>query len=216
MRLADENANRRVLTADLTFRTPMPLTSRGPALSPSEGAGGDHFWLPAAPVVPRHGPDRLREAHNPGAETIDFAGRGYHDHNWGTLPFDAGIRDWYWARVALDDDRALIAYHVDYHRAPTPVSHLLLFDGGRLVRHDPQAQVRLGRPRLNVFGTAYASRLEVQSGDLSASSFRWARVWTARPSTSVPCAKPASQLRPGGNRNGNGGILPPPPAVLPA
>ena len=197
VRLSDENANCRVLTADLTFRPPAPLIPRpllprrgeaeqegrgkpgpyDPLTREGEGrrlaagereAGDSHFWLPAAPVCRVSGRITLREAQNPGAEAIAFSGRGYHDHNWGTLPFSSTIHDWYWARVALSDTRALIVYHVNSHRPRPPVSHLLLFDGGRLLRHDPQAHVELSRPRLNAFGTACATCLQAQSGDLAA------------------------------------------------
>ena len=175
LQLADENANRRLLVADLRFLPPAPFFPSPPEL----GAGGRsfaseegddaHFWLPAAPVCRVAGRITLSEAQNPGARTIHFSGRGYHDHNWGILPFSSTIHDWYWARAALSDRRALIVYHVNGHHPRPPLSHLLLFDGGRLLRHDPQAHVTLARPRLNAFGTAYATRLHVQSGDLAAS-----------------------------------------------
>ena len=175
LQLADENANRRLLIADLTFRPPAPSAPTPPELgaggrsSASEERDDSHFWLPAAPVCRVTGRITLSEAQNPGAETLAFSGRGYHDHNWGTLPFSSTIRDWYWARVALSDTRALIVYHVNSHRPRPPVSHLLLFDSGRLLRHDPQAHVKLTRRRLNAFGTAHATRLHVQSGGLAAS-----------------------------------------------
>ena len=166
LRLADENANGRRLAADLTFASPILSAAGGTDWDAGER---DHFWLPAAPACRVTGRIVLQEAHNPGAETLFFSGRGYHDHNWGRLPFAADIRDWYWARASLSDTRAVIAYHVDYHRPRPPARHLLLFDGGDLVRHDPQAQVALHRPRLNVFGTRYAAHLDVRSGDLAAS-----------------------------------------------
>ncbi|MBV9850168.1 MAG: hypothetical protein JO250_10885 [Armatimonadetes bacterium] len=172
--LSDENANRREVAAELTFCPPIPHVGGVgaqhaaplPPAPPEMGAGGNHFWLPAVPVCRVAGRITLREAHNRGAETLAFSGRGYHDHNWGALPFSADIRDWYWARAAIGHDRALIVYHVNSRR---PVSHLLLFDGGRLVRHDPQARLGLCRHRLNAFGTLYAARLDVQSEGLVAS-----------------------------------------------
>lgn len=169
LHLADENANRRVLNADLVFCPPAPNSGGAKGDVGVRGASDDHFWLPAAPSCRVAGDIMLRERHSVGATTIRFAGRGYHDHNWGTLPFTAGIRGWYWARAALANDRALILYHVDYQRPREPVSHLLLFDGGRLIHHDPQAMVTQNRARLNVFGTRYASALDVCSADIKAS-----------------------------------------------
>ncbi len=160
--LTDENGNGRSLAAALTFAGP-PLFGSAGADSPLDG---DHSWLPAAPFCRVSGEITLREAHNPGAETIRFAGTGYHDHNWGRLPFDAAIRDWSWARAALPGQHSVILYHVQPHRGP-PASHLLLFDAGRLVHHDPQAKVRLDKPVWNGFGTRYFSRLSVGGEDLS-------------------------------------------------
>ena len=161
LELADENANGRCLAASLVFAGP-PLT---PGVSEDSPLGGDHSWLPTAPFCRVSGTITLREAHNPGAETIRFAGTGYHDHNWGRLPFDAALRSWSWARAALSGERSVILYHVRPHRGPA-VSHLLLFDAGRLAYHNAQAKVRLDRPVLNGFGTRYFSRLTIAGTDL--------------------------------------------------
>jgi len=159
--IADENANGRRLTASLVFAGP-PLSAGASEDSP---LGGDHFWLPIAPFCRVSGQITLREEHNPGAETISLRGTGYHDHNWGRLPFDAAIRDWSWARAALGGERSVILYHVQPHRAP-PVSHLLLFDAGQLVYHNAQTKVRLDKPVFNGFGTRYLSRLTVDDPNL--------------------------------------------------
>lgn len=159
--LSDENANRRHLEAALTFAAPpsVPIPPEAISLEAS------HCWLPAAPFCRVGGRITLREAHNPGAEEIAFSGTGYHDHNWGRLPFAAEIRDWYWARAALDGERAVLLYHVRPRRRAEGVSHFLLFERGRLVRHDPAPQIRLSRPAVNAFGTLYATRMDVKSGE---------------------------------------------------
>lgn len=154
--LADENGNGRSLAAALIFTGP-PLSGGSDEEAPRDG---DHSWLPIAPFCRVAGQITLREAHNPGAETISFTGTGYHDHNWGRLPFDAAIRDWSWARAALPRERSVILYHVQPHHG-SAVSHLLLFDAGSLMYHDAQANVRLDRPVWNGFGTRYFSRLSV-------------------------------------------------------
>ena len=154
LEIDDQNANGRHLAAALTFTSP-PLVS---AAFQETALDSEHSWLPAAPYCRVSGQIELRELHNPGSETIRINGTGYHDHNWGRLPFDAAIRDWYWARAALHGERSIILYHVRPHRGPA-VSHLLLFERGHLLRHDAQAKVRLSRPVLNGFGTQYSSRL---------------------------------------------------------
>ncbi len=159
--LSDENANCRRLDAALTFAAP-PLV---PAETQDILRETSHWWLPAAPFCRVAGRLTLREPHNPGAEEIVFAGAGYHDHNWGRLPFAADIRDWYWARAALDGERAAILYHVRPRHGKAAVSHFLLFEQGCLVRHDPAPQVHLSRPAVNAFGTVYATQMVVVSGE---------------------------------------------------
>jgi len=161
--LADENANGRQIEAALTFAAPMPVPGPPEKVSPE----ASHFWLPTAPFCRVRGRVVLREPHNPGAEEIRFSGTGYHDHNWGRLPFASEIRDWYWARAALSGERAVILYHVRPRHGKAAVSHFLLFERGRMVRHDTAPVVRLSRPAINAFGTVYAARMEVESGDLS-------------------------------------------------
>ncbi len=169
LHLADQNANRRSLLADVQFTAPSVAAPAPPELGAGGATDGDnHFWLPAAPACRVAAELSLREAHNSEAERIVFSGHGYHDHNWGTLPFAADIRDWYWARATLDDGRVAVLYHVDYHRPRKPVSHLVLFENGRMTHHDPQAVVTAGRFRVNVFGTRYATLLSVRSGGVTA------------------------------------------------
>ncbi len=163
LELADENANGRRLAASLAFTSP-PLAA---AAIQETALDSEHSWLPAAPFCRVSGLIELRETHNPGSEKIHFTGTGYHDHNWGRLPFDAAIRDWYWARAAFSGERSVILYHVQPHRGPA-VSHLLLFEQGNLARYDAQAKVRLSRPVLNGFGTQYSSRLAASGAGLEA------------------------------------------------
>lgn len=166
--LSDENANRRRLEAALTFAAPPPVPI-AESQNEAEAAAPEssHWWLPAAPVCRVSGRIALRAAHNPGAEEIMFRGTGYHDHNWGRLPFAAEIRDWYWARAALNGERAAILYHVRPRHGAKAVSHFLLFEQGRIVQHDPAPRVSLFRPAVNAFGTLYATRLEVVSSECS-------------------------------------------------
>jgi carotenoid 1,2-hydratase len=173
LELADENANGRRLDAALAFTSPSlvaapiqeSVTIQEPAPFPETALDSEHSWLPIAPFCRVSGRIELREIHNPGSETINFIGTGYHDHNWGRLPFDAAIRDWYWARAALSGERSVILYHVQPHHGPA-VSHLLLFKQGRLTHCDAQAKVCLRRSVLNGFGTRYYSRLAASGAGL--------------------------------------------------
>ena len=167
LRLADENANRRQLTADLSFWSTPLLTPPRPNSGESiEERQDTHFWLPSAPACQVAASITLREAQNSSAESIAFTGHGYHDHNWGRLPFQADILEWYWARASLGKERAVILYHVITRSKP--ISQLLLFDRGKLIHYDDKARIKLGRTRMNGFGTLYATRLETESEEIQA------------------------------------------------
>jgi len=164
LRISDENANGRRLTASLAFDSP-PLQFQE---TEEAGAGHSDFWLPAAPSCRVTGNISLTAPQNGVAvEKIAFTGHGYHDHNWGRLPFDTHLKEWYWARAEMENDRAVVLYHVRSQGAAKSVSHLLLFEAGRLILHDQNARVRLGRRTVNGFGTVYATRLSAESGDVS-------------------------------------------------
>ena len=186
--LADENANGRTVGASLTFTGP-PLPAEPHASAPLDSG---HFWLPAAPFCRVQGQIDLRAPQNSDPEIILFTGAGYHDHNWGRLPFDAAIRDWYWARAALAGERSVILYHVRLHQGPA-VSHLLLFEKGRLLRYDAQAKVAPARPVWNGFGTQYYSALEASGADWKAEFHFGTRLDSAPFYVRALCAATVSQ-----------------------
>ncbi len=188
MTLADENANGRTLEALLTFTAP-PLHA---APLQSDAFSDTHSWLPAAPFCRVSGQITLREAHNPGAETIMFEGTGYHDHNWGRLPFEDTIRDWYWARAALGDTqsggtRAAVLYHVRPRGRGAALTHLLLFEDGHLRRHETGCRVTLSRRVLSGLGTVYATRLTAEAEGLRAEFVLEGRLDSAPFYVRAPC-----------------------------
>jgi carotenoid 1,2-hydratase len=164
MALHDENGNGRVLDARLTFSAPPLQTSIAEAFTTDVG----HAWLPIAPACSVQAMITLREVQNLSTVPIQFQGTGYHDHNWGQLPFDHDIRDWYWARASFEGGKAAILYHVRPRHGKSAKSHFLLFEQGRMTLHDPSPHVRLSRTRINGFGTVYASRLVCRSGSVFA------------------------------------------------
>jgi carotenoid 1,2-hydratase len=69
-------------------------------------AGADHRWIVANPLCEVMGEIRF------GGEKLSFAGRGYHDHNFGTGPIGPGLDRWIWGRVLLKD-HVLMFHHAD-------------------------------------------------------------------------------------------------------
>ena len=84
------------LSASLMFRPTLdhqPLSRR---FLSRQMTGADHHWVLAAPRCDVSGRIDLGDG-----ETLDFSGRGYHDHNYGTGPIGPGLSRWTWGRVLL-------------------------------------------------------------------------------------------------------------------
>jgi hypothetical protein len=97
---------------DLTFTAPGAgfLDAVAPLGAAADAAA--HTWVCVAPVCRAEGTVTL-----PSGKVINFRGSGYHDHNFGRLPFD-DTDLWYWGRapLACDDGRERTA--VFYHLQP--------------------------------------------------------------------------------------------------
>ena len=89
----------RTLSAMLRFRPTLgdhaPLARR---FLSRQMTGADHHWVLAAPRCDVSGTVDLGDG-----ERIDFSGRGYHDHNYGTGPLGPGLARWTWGRVLLEN-----------------------------------------------------------------------------------------------------------------
>lgn len=72
--------------------------------SPGLSSGATHRWIVANPLCEVSGSIRC------GGETIEFNGRGYHDHNYGTAPIGPGLKRWIWGRVLFEDAACTFHY----------------------------------------------------------------------------------------------------------
>ncbi|MBC8136673.1 MAG: hypothetical protein H8F28_12360 [Fibrella sp.] len=120
-----------------TIQARLMFESRSPAeLSEIEG-DEHHNWVCVAPACKVEGSVRLGSG-----EWVDFSGIGYHDHNFGTLPWSQ-TRSWLWGRGRLVNKDGVPLHTVFYwnHVAPSTgeVPHnqgaffLLLDSQGRTV-----------------------------------------------------------------------------------
>ena len=89
-------------SAQLTFRPVLPHAPREVS-PPVPGAGADeHRWVVANPLCEVAGTVFLTaapDANGRGGREIDFRGRGYHDHVYGTGPLGNTFRRWMRGRV---------------------------------------------------------------------------------------------------------------------
>ncbi|MEA2980575.1 MAG: hypothetical protein QOF09_2398 [Alphaproteobacteria bacterium] len=72
------------------------------------GAGGREAlfaWLPSVPQGTAHVRYRI------GREGYRASGSGYHDHNWGDVPMQTLMHNWYWARAKVGP-YTVIASHI--------------------------------------------------------------------------------------------------------
>ena len=110
------------LRAKLTFR---PLFDHAPAertFLSRRMTGAEHRWVIASPLCAVEGEVRL------GQRIIPFAGRGYHDHNYGTGPLGPGLARWTWGRL-LTSDHAVIFHAAEPRDPHAPLeSHLISAD----------------------------------------------------------------------------------------
>jgi carotenoid 1,2-hydratase len=102
------------LSATLTFtpRYPHPPAER--VFLSRAMTDAEHHWVIANPACDVTG--RIVLAKPEGEETINFTGRGYHDHNYGTGPLGPGLRRWIWGRALLDD--RVLTFHYAKPRNP--------------------------------------------------------------------------------------------------
>ena len=143
-------------------RTAMDLTFRSvilPAVHEVTTPPGAHTWVCVAPLCRAEGTVRL-----PDGQSVAFHGSGYHDHNFGHLPYD-DTATWYWGRAPLVCDDGLTRAAVFYHlEAPDGAltSTLLLFgpEGVPLAAVRPDT-CRLSATVHNAYGLAHATCLEL-------------------------------------------------------
>ena len=130
----------------------------------------DHTWVCVAPCCRVTG-----VVSPPGGEPIPFTGAGYHDHNFGALPFH-GIDAWYWGRAhfAQGDIGAAVVYHV---AAVTGVAadqtNVFLFDRQGRLLEAARPTARLTTPARNAYGFHHARVVEwrTMAGDTGSMAF---------------------------------------------
>lgn len=108
------------------------------------GDKGDYLgWLIAVPRGTVEGAITLR------GQTRSVHGEGYHDHNWGTIPFEDYLREWYWGRAYLGNYTVIFS---ETHALPaygdTHLAQILLARGPQVLLSTSRgAQMRIDRER---------------------------------------------------------------------
>jgi carotenoid 1,2-hydratase len=107
------------LSAQLTFRPLLPHPPHEITLLSNGVSPAEHRWVIADPLCEVSGTILLTGGEAAGARAareIDFRGRGYHDHGYGTAPMSQGLRRWMRGRV-LAEGRSLALHVAEPHDA---------------------------------------------------------------------------------------------------
>ena len=156
-----ERDGKRTILADLTF-TPAPATQPIERDLGGGGPAGPHHWILAAADCRVDGTVALDGR---GGFSLDFRGRGYHDHNAGALEMSRALRRWRWGRVHLGRRT-----HVYYHAEPRHgVSSTLWItcEDGRPVSVRDDVTIALDEPKRHPLGIGYARSLSIAGADAS-------------------------------------------------
>jgi hypothetical protein len=147
--------NRYHITATIEeISVEIELTAEVPAWRPKSGhlyfgvEGREKLfaWLPSVP----HGRASVR--YRIGDEEHRASGSGYHDHNWGDVPMQTLMHNWYWARASVGP-YTIIASHITATAAygyETQIVYMLAKDG-RIIADD-DAKVSFESDRVAIDG----------------------------------------------------------------
>jgi len=87
-----------------------------------------HHWVLSVPKAEVLGVLDIQSPSSDKRKVVNFRGRGYHDHNLGTVPMYESIDRWYWGRV-FSKRYDLIYYVVFLHgRSSSPQAVMMLRD----------------------------------------------------------------------------------------
>ncbi len=163
--VAEENANRRRVALSLLINCGRAL--RHTAV-PAVELSSSHSWLPALPSA-RAKVDCSISL--PGVtsdtERIAFNGSGYHDHNWGILPFDGTVESWIWARLDFGKGLSVVVYWI-LSTGGQSRCKLLLYQNNEQVYRTDNAQPAVSTwRRSSLTGMKLPVRFTVQSVGVS-------------------------------------------------
>ncbi|MEA2909206.1 MAG: hypothetical protein QOJ15_1287 [Bradyrhizobium sp.] len=142
--------NRYHITADIEeISVEIELTGEVPAWRPKSGhlyfgaEGREQLfaWLPAVP----HGPASVR--YRIGDEQHRASGSGYHDHNWGDVPMQTLMHNWYWARASAGPYTIIASYitATAAYRYKTQIVYMLAKDGKIIADDDAKVSFESDR-----------------------------------------------------------------------
>jgi hypothetical protein len=111
----------------------------------AEGREKLFAWLPAVPQGVAHVRYKI------GHEEYRASGSGYHDHNWGDVPMQTLMHNWYWAR-AKAGPYTVIASHItatESYGYETQIVYMLAKDGEIVADDDVRVSFEIERTAID-------------------------------------------------------------------
>jgi hypothetical protein len=129
---------------ELTGDVPAWRPKSGHSYFGVEGREKLFAWLPAVP----HGRASVRCSI--GKEEYRASGSGYHDHNWGDVPMQTLMHNWYWARASVGPYTVIASYitATAAYSHETQIVYMLAKDGKIIA--DDDAKVSFETDRLAI------------------------------------------------------------------
>jgi hypothetical protein len=131
---------------ELTGDVPAWRPKSGHSYFGVEGREKLFAWLPSVP----HGLANVR--YSIGKEEHRASGSGYHDHNWGDVPMQTLMHNWYWARASVGPYTVIASYitATAAYGYETQIIYMLARDGKIIA--DDDAKVSFETDRVAIDG----------------------------------------------------------------
>ncbi|MGH7738901.1 MAG: hypothetical protein ACREL1_02025, partial [bacterium] len=134
-----------------------PLHSRAFANLPS------HTWIVAAPRCRVEGTIQWCDRQGDVTTEIPWAGSGYHDHHFGTVPLDRFLKSWNWGHAHLGSKTLIYSYQEPLAADEKPLGFRMMADKNEFKVGD--ALFKISRKRRSSFFLPYAQQLEFTGSD---------------------------------------------------
>jgi len=126
---------------ELTGDVPAWRPKSGHLYFGTEGQEKLFAWLPSVP----HGLANVR--YSIGKEEYRASGSGYHDHNWGDVPMQTLMHNWYWARGSVGAYTVIASYitATAAYGHETQIVYMLARDGKIIADDDAKVSFEADR-----------------------------------------------------------------------
>jgi hypothetical protein len=126
---------------ELTADVPAWRPKSGHLYFGAEGREKLFAWLPSVP----HGQASVR--YRIGNEDDRASGSGYHDHNWGDVPMQTLMHNWYWARASVGPYTVIASYitATAAYGYETQIVYMLAKDGKIIADDDAKVSFEMDR-----------------------------------------------------------------------